>query len=719
MDTETSKFISLDNYKSKYTPERILYLNKHFKQMVTGQNDERHVDSENDKYHSEMVELFLSKLLGRSGVKHILVTGSASENLKCVSENSQGDADIMFVSKFPTMSKEIQDISMVPLQEPGFYKLKHPNVGQYYPNIEHEGVKYLNANSLREFEPTWFVEDIQLPLLVFENFHHEYEKAERNNVASAFTWTAQEVHVLGKKVLHQNKHYFQILSQNYSDHILPLLNGECRANAEKVLESLDQILTFLCLYGTSRTKQAIKELKNFGPEFENGFLAAILGYVRDKEKSKENFIRDDDIEHFIKAYEYFETFASAHLEKFNFTTSNQDFTAQTASGSFDLVPSISCDGFPSVANEWQNRTKGKPWPNRATVTRILDSGFHLVPKTSKLQGSDPSTSFRIAFSVAEKLLAQTLATFHRECYRVLKMYFYEKLKRDPKVITTYHLKTVFFWVLESTDAKIWVEENRAYCCVLLLDFLKTALEKSNLPHYFIPQNNLFQHFDEADLEKDKIEIEKILEDPNASCGETIKSIKNFYSNLTVDDPSTESKSLLDNFVIESNRLFNTVIEQLKDSKPQDLNMTEEMNINFLVFLTNPTNVEILKFCFDLIFVRNSKAEFYSLFSRHAPLPSPLGTLVQMLLPISDEITKNVVLPQVRNESELKKKFIECELLITIASKLKYEHLLSIPMLKSLFGTKKNKESGEEKVSILTNMLINQGLQLFTKRIFKR
>ena len=86
----------------------------------------------------------------------------------------------------------------------------------------------------------------------------------------------------------------------------------------------------------------------------------------------------------------------------------------------------------------------------------------------------------------------------------------------------------------------------------------------------------------------------------------------------------------------------------------------------------------------------------------------------MLLPISDEITKNVVLPQVRIEPEVKKKFIECELLITIASKLKYEHLLRIPMLKSLF-----EKSGEERVSILTNMLINQGLQLLTKRIFKR
>ena len=150
------------------------------------------------------------------------------------------------------------------------------------------------------------------------------------------------------------------------------------------------------------------------------------------------------------------------------------------------------------------------------------------------------------------------------------------------------------------------------------------------------------------------------------------------------------------------------------SKLQNLNMNEEIKTNSLLFLTDPTNVEILKFCFDLILARNCKAKFYNVFARYPPLPSPLATFTQMLLPISDEIMKKVVLPQVKGEPKMKKKFQELEIIITIASKLKYEHLLSFPMLKSAFS-----KPSEERFSIMTNVLLNQSLRHLSKRIFKK
>ena len=156
------------------------------------------------------------------------------------------------------------------------------------------------------------------------------------------------------------------------------------------------------------------------------------------------------------------------------------------------------------------------------------------------------------------------------------------------------------------------------------------------------------------------------------------------------------------------------MEELRSSKLQDLNMCEEMQINFLAFLTDPTNEEILKFCFDLIYARNSKAEFYNLFKRHAPMPSPLAILVQMLLPMSDEITKKVALPQVKGEPEFKTRFYEVEGIIVLASKLKYETILYFPMLKSLF-----EKRGEEQKQILKNLFVNQGLQLLTNTLTKR
>ena len=703
----TEFLMSLDTFKSKYTPEKILDLNRHFTEMVRRNDGVNYVDNENDKCYSKMVELALLKVLGKSGAKHILVTGSSSENLKCVSKNAQGDADIMFLSSFPMISKENQELSIVPTHEPGFYKIKYLNPGKY-PFVEQDGVKYLNANSLRAFEPIWFEEDIQLPLLVFESFYHEYERAETQNVASSLSWRSSNAFEEG--FLYHNKHYFQIILRSYTDHVLPLLNGNIRTCAEKVLGSLTQTLNFLCLYGSSQTKQAISELESVVPEFDNGAIPAILGFVRDMQEVKETFIREDAINYFIEAYEYFENVAAEHFTN----GSDPSEISHTVNGSIDFVPCISCNGFPEAANEWKKRVEGKSWPCSNTVDEILVSGFHLVPKVSKQPENDPTTSFRIAFSVAEKLLAQSLTTFQRECFRVFKMYFYEKLKREPKVLTTYHLKTVFFWVLETSDSKVWQEENRTYCCLLLLTYLNNALRESILCHYFIPESNLLDYLDKTELAKDMKEIENILDDPGTASGQTIEDIKQFYANLCGDQPDAKNNAILDNFFVESNELFDKALDQLKSSKLQNLNMNEEIKINSLLFLTDPTNVEILKFCFDLILARNCKAKFYNVFARYPPLPSPLATFTQMLLPISDEIMKKVVLPQVKGEPKMKKKFQELEIIITIASKLKYEHLLSFPMLKSAFS-----KPSEERFSIMTNVLLNQSLRHLSKRIFKK
>ena len=681
----------------KYSSYEIVRLNDHFKRMVIGDNGASYVDDENDKHFSTMVQIVLSIVVGKSASKYLMVTGSASQNLKCVSEDEQGDADVMFLSVFPKMTKEDQERALVPCDEPGFFKIMQLNARKY-PFVKRDGAKFLNANSLREFEPVWFSKEMQLPLLVVESFDHEFTRAKRSNVASSLDWrsTHEQFSSIDGDSLHKHSHYFLVFMRSYRENIMPMLNENARNLADKLLEMLLRILSFSSMYGTGETKLAIEELNKFGPEFENGLVPVLLSYVRDTEKFSEKFISQHDAKFFIKAHEYFEDLASKEVDE---NPASRSSVEKKVRGAFDFVPGIACEGFPAESNEWSKRVKGKSWPHPDVVSAVLTSGFHLVPKASKKPGSDPSTSFRLAFNVAEKLLAESLTPFQRECFRVFKMYFYEKLKTEPRVLTTYHLKTVFFWALETSDTNIWHEENRAYCCMLLLQYLRMSLAKTTLQHYFIPGNNLFEYLDKNELKKILRALEQTLADPVSASGETIEKIINFYSSFRDSSPFDEDGDLLESFFRKSSILYEKAIQHLQTSELQEL--SDDWQIGFLQVLTDPKKIKVLKFCFDMILVRNQEARFHRLFEKYAPSPSPIAILVHMLLPVSNEVIKEVVLPLVPDDSKFKKKFLDIAVIVETASHLSYNDLLSFAMMKNAFSSK-----GEQKFDMIANTILN-------------
>jgi len=682
--------MTLETFRSMYTFGEISRLDDHFKRMVVGANGVSYVDNENDIYYAEMVELALKQVVGKSAAQHLLVTGSASQNLKCVSEEQQGDADILFISSFPKLTKEDQEKILVPCDEPGFFSIKQLEARQY-PFVKRNGIRLLNANSLRDFESVWFAKDLQLALILIESFDHEYERAGRDKVASSLDWRTSfpMVNSMSKNLLHKNGHYFHVFVRSYRENILPILHENAKKHAETVLELLLGILSFSGKYGSGQTKLAIEELIKISPHFENGVVPAFLRFLRDRD-SADTLEIEEDITWYARAHEYFENIAAK--ETGDGDTASFDETR--IRGSFDLVPGIECDGFPLIAKEWKKRVERKSWPHPQTVTLVVSSGFHLVPKVSKSSGSDSSTSFRLAFNTAENLLAQSVTRFQRECFRVFKMYYYEKLKLEPKVLTTYHLKTVFFWVLEKTDGSIWKEENRAYCCMLLLQYLKVSLMKETLTHYFIPENNLFKYLEKRELKKVLKAVEDIMADPISTSGKAIEQIKSFYASVPNRQPDLEDVDLVNRFFIKSNKLFETAMEELRDSRLED----DDMQIRFLLFLTNEAKIKVLKFFFDIVLARNFQAKIHGLFSKFAPLPSPLASFLHIMLPVSNEITTHVLLPKAHVENRVK--FQTIEGILETAKHLTYEDLLNFAMLKNAFSSK----SESKKFDMIANVL---------------
>lgn len=155
----------------------------------------------------------------------------------------------------------------------------------------------------------------------------------------------------------------------------------------------------------------------------------------------------------------------------------------------DICPAIKCEGWPHKALRFLHRTR--VWPDHTILDKLLQCGFHLVYKPLNPLAQD-SVEWRISFSQAEIALFQYMDAFKVYCYRIFKAIYYCELTL-PKVLSSYHMKTIFLWSCERIPSEMWVEANLAQIIMGLLDDLLHCLVTKSCPHYFIPENNLFAH----------------------------------------------------------------------------------------------------------------------------------------------------------------------------------------------------------------------------------
>ena len=170
-------------------------------------------------------------------------------------------------------------------------------------------------------------------------------------------------------------------------------------------------------------------------------------------------------------------------------------------GHIDLVPSIQCDSWPVIAEEW--KTRRRLWPQRSLIKKIIEGGHHVVAKASP--GGDPNLEWRLSFSKAELTLAEHRTHVQKKCYYIFKTIFKEYLGKSG-VTSTYYLKTIMMWAMEQNPPEYWREDNIGQAVLGLLDDLYQALVTGNLPHYFIPKNNLLRHISCDVLEQEAADM---------------------------------------------------------------------------------------------------------------------------------------------------------------------------------------------------------------------
>ncbi|KAL9974898.1 hypothetical protein ACROYT_G011998 [Oculina patagonica] len=183
------------------------------------------------------------------------------------------------------------------------------------------------------------------------------------------------------------------------------------------------------------------------------------------------------------------------------------------------------DEWPESAMDWLIRPRKSGWPSHVLVQDIFYSGCHLAPVGRGKRTCEPreredyiaypatvtykqsqemdektmdESEWRISFSLAENKLGQSLSPLQRHIMVLLKI-IKEAYLSDCDVISTYHLKNIFFWECENRENDFWREDNSAECLLSLMDRLVECLKKRHLPHYFMPESNLLMSSDPVKL----------------------------------------------------------------------------------------------------------------------------------------------------------------------------------------------------------------------------
>lgn len=163
-------------------------------------------------------------------------------------------------------------------------------------------------------------------------------------------------------------------------------------------------------------------------------------------------------------------------------------------GIFDLAVCCQSKSWIAPAKQWITRSSNS-WPGIDVKKSIIQHGVLFVPIGVKYSTNE-DLEWRLSFSIGEKYLVYTFTHSQLLCYALMKILLKDVISIDLEcsdLLCSYFMKTILFWISEEFSPEIWKPEN------LISNFMKCfrrliyCAENSVCPHYFIPENNLFEN----------------------------------------------------------------------------------------------------------------------------------------------------------------------------------------------------------------------------------
>ena len=165
--------------------------------------------------------------------------------------------------------------------------------------------------------------------------------------------------------------------------------------------------------------------------------------------------------------------------------------ASTVYMSHDFVHAVECNNTSHFIHNWLNRTRKFDWPTGDILQICKTAGCLFVP-VGHPHSEDHEQQWRISLSHQEKLLVTQFNSVQFKCFILLKMISKEIIhKFVADSLSSYHIKTCMFSVIENTPCEFWKPENLLVCISLCLRKLLEWVDAGYCPNYFIPEENMF------------------------------------------------------------------------------------------------------------------------------------------------------------------------------------------------------------------------------------
>lgn len=154
-----------------------------------------------------------------------------------------------------------------------------------------------------------------------------------------------------------------------------------------------------------------------------------------------------------------------------------------------------CNAFPihtDFSNAFLKTFLTKFWNDVKTkVIKENITVMHCVPKCPE-KGDNEGLQWLISFTILEQHIVRSLNHLQFCCYGLMKILLHTEIDScsDTKdTLSSYHLKTVLFHVLEDVRSDFWVPQNIFYCIRICLTRLLLYVIKGCCPNYFNPECN--------------------------------------------------------------------------------------------------------------------------------------------------------------------------------------------------------------------------------------
>ena len=180
--------------------------------------------------------------------------------------------------------------------------------------------------------------------------------------------------------------------------------------------------------------------------------------------------------------------------------------------STDQVYCIPCSRWPDDMHIWASRPRHQCWPSKGTIETVLQMPCYLVPVAHKLS-TDPEIEWRISFSAAELIIADTFTITKRQVYILFKYLVKEAISGLGTGMCTYHLKTTFSWANETVLAEYWAPHRMGAAFLAVLDVLETFLQRHHIPNYFFPKSNLIAYLTQDQISVALTAVQRIRNQP--------------------------------------------------------------------------------------------------------------------------------------------------------------------------------------------------------------